>query len=98
MYTSNPILRITKIFTGILMCCSLFQATAQDKNALEKDRHFTVYGGIGPSYYFNNLVVGKQGVHELGYSVVGRFMWEPEYFLSLGFETGYFRLYSADYT
>ena len=94
-----PLLRITKIFIGVLMCCSIFQAAAQNKNVPEKkDKRYTVYGGIGPSYYFNNLVVGKQGVNEMGYSVVGRFMWEPEYFLSLGFETGYFRLYSADYT
>jgi hypothetical protein len=90
--------RVTKAFIAILMCCSINQAMAQDKNVSEKKiRRYTVYGGIGPSYYFNNLVVGKQGVHELGYSVVGRWMWEPEYFLSLGFETGYFRLYSADY-
>ncbi|HEV8513836.1 MAG TPA: hypothetical protein VGQ59_11185, partial [Cyclobacteriaceae bacterium] len=92
MYSVLLIPRTAKIFIGILMCCSILQSTAQDKNAHEKkDRHFTVYGGIGPSYYFNNLVVGKQGVNELGYSVVGRFMWEPEYFLSLGVETGYFR-------
>ena len=80
------------------MCCSMLQATAQNESVpAKKDRHFTFYGGIGPSYYFNNLVVGKQGVHELSYSVVGRFMWEPEHFLSLGFETGYFKFYTADY-
>jgi len=99
MYRVHPLQRTAKIFIGILMCCSIFQATAQDKSvSAKKDKRYTVYGGIGPSYYFNNLVVGKQGVNEMGYSVVGRFMWEPEYFLSLGFETGYFRLYSADYT
>ena len=98
MYSMNPMLRIAKIFVGILMCCTILQATAQDKNVLaKKDRRHTVYGGIGPSYYFNNLVVGKEGVNELGYSFVARWMWEPEYFLSLGVETGYFRLYSADY-
>jgi len=93
-----PLLSLTKIFIGVLMCCSILQASAQNENVpAKKNRRYTVYGGIGPSYYFNNLVIGKQGVHEFGYSVVGRFMWEPEYFLSLGFETGYFRLYSADY-
>jgi hypothetical protein len=93
------ILRITKIFIGVLICyCSIHQATAQNKITTEKkDRRYTVYGGVGPSYYFNNLAVGKDGVHAYGYSVVGRFMWEPEYFLSLGVETGYFRLYTADY-
>lgn len=78
--------------------CASFMSMAQSESAAgKKDRHFTIYGGVGPSYYFNNLVIGKNGVNELGYSVVGRFMWEPEYRLSLGFETGYFQLYSADY-
>lgn len=95
MHSKYP---ISKIFILALMCCSALHATAQDKNVpAKKDKRYTVYGGIGPSYYFNNLVVGKQGVNEMGYSVVGRWMWEPEYFLSLGVETGYFRLYSANY-
>jgi len=95
----NSKLQIAKIMVALSVSFIFFEASAQQGSVpAKKDKRYTVYGGIGPSYYFNNLVVGKQGVNEMGYSVVGRFMWEPEYFLSLGFETGYFRLYSADYT
>jgi hypothetical protein len=57
-------------------------------------RKFTIYAGIGPNYYFNNLTLGKKYVNELNYSIVGRIMWEPEHNLSLGFESGYNRLYT----
>lgn len=60
----------------------------------KKIRHFVFYGGIGPNFYFNDLVLGKDQVNALNYSVVGRIMWEPEYRLSLGLETGYNRLYT----
>ncbi|MBL7864091.1 MAG: hypothetical protein JNK10_04400 [Cyclobacteriaceae bacterium] len=59
-----------------------------------KPHRWTVYGGIGPNYYFNNLETASQHVTEVNYSFVTRIMWEPEHFLSLGFETGYNRLYS----
>jgi hypothetical protein len=59
-----------------------------------KKHKFTLYAGLGPDFYFNNLVVSKDFVHELNYAFVTRFMWEPEHFLSLGFETGYNGLYS----
>jgi hypothetical protein len=87
-----------KIIFALQLGCASFTLMAQSGNtSVKNNRHFIFYGGIGPSYYFNNLVTGKDEVNELGYSVVGRFMWEPEYRLSLGFETGYFQLYSADY-
>jgi hypothetical protein len=37
-------------------------------------------------------------VNELNYSFAGRVMWEPEHRLSIGFETGYYRLYSLTQT
>jgi hypothetical protein len=59
-----------------------------------KPSKFTLYAGLGPNYYLNNLVVAKDQVNELNYTFVARFMWEPEYFLSVGFETGYNKLYT----
>ena len=41
--------------------------------------------------------MGKNGVNELNYSISGRIMWEPTSLLSLGIETGYFLLYTANY-
>ena len=35
-------------------------------------------------------------MNEVNYSIAGRLMWEPEHYLSLGIESGYYRLYSLD--
>lgn len=88
-----------KIVLGVLICLISINGIAQTKkSSKKKERHFAFYGGVGPNYYFNNLEVGKDAVNELNYSFVGRFMWEPEYLISLGIETGYNRLYSATYS
>lgn len=85
-----------RILGGVLLCCSAFSSvTAQtDEVAPIQNHRWAVYGGIGPNYYINNLQQAADRVTELNYSFVARIMWEPEYFLSLGFETGYNRLYS----
>ncbi len=93
-------MKFHKIFIGILVCCAtLGEVIAQsDEPASGKKHRWAVYGGIGPNYYFNNLERATDKVTELNYSFVARLMWEPEYFLSLGFETGYNRLYSLSGT
>lgn len=81
--------RITPILTAFCwMLCTVCVAQG-------KTHRFTLYAGLGPNYYFNNLVLAKSQVNEINYSFVTRFMWEPEHFLSLGFETGYNRLYTV---
>jgi hypothetical protein len=87
-----------KVISGILICffaLSLSAQTTADKKV--KNHKFTLYGGVGPNVYFNNLVLGKKYVNELNYSFAGRFMWEPEHLLSLGIESGYYRLYSLSF-
>ncbi len=84
------------IYIGILFCMISSNTSAQSESApSEKKNAFVVYGGLGPNIYFNNLVLAKKDVKELNYSFAARFMWEPEYLLSLGFETGYYRLYTV---
>ena len=83
-----------KLALGLLICLFSFGAIAQSMSNDKKKRHFVVYGGLGPNFYFNNLVLGKDQVNVLNYSFVGRIMWEPEYRLSLGLESGYNRLYT----
>jgi hypothetical protein len=69
---------------------------SQTITAQQAKKHpFSIYAGFGPNIYFNNLVVAKNHVNVFNYSFVGRFMWEPEHFLSLGLETGYNRLYTV---
>jgi len=87
--------RIIIIATLIILCSAdLFAQT--NSAPVTKKRRFAVYAGIGPNYYFNNLVVGKSLVNELNYSFSARLMWEPEHILSVGIETGYYRLYSLN--
>ncbi len=69
---------------------------AQDlsQSAKPKKHRFSIYAGLGPNFYFNNLEVSKQYVREFNFAFVTRFMWEPGHNLSLGLETGYNGLYS----
>ncbi len=90
-----------RIHRLIIIVCTCFVAgrSLAQSEPTEKYRKFAVYAGVGPSYFFNNLVTFKNDVNSLGYSISARVMWEPEHsFLSLGFETGYFRLYTASNT
>jgi hypothetical protein len=80
---------------GILIIASSAHSAAQTNNDAQPSKSkFAVYAGFGPNYYFNNLQIGKNYVNEFNYSFTARFMWEPEHLLSLGFETGYYRLYT----
>jgi hypothetical protein len=86
---------LRKIIIGVLLIvCSMHSIAQTSDYSQPKTRKFAVYAGFGPSYYFNNLQIGKDYVNEFNYAIVGRFMWEPEHLLSLGIETGYYRLYS----
>lgn len=89
-------------FAMTLLCCASwiagFAQEPKSLGAVKKDHRFTLYAGLGPSYYLNNLVLAKKHVNEFNYAFVTRFMWEPEHFLSLGFETGYNRLYTVSST
>ncbi len=90
-------MKLNKIFVGIVLCFMTSHAMSQTDNAQPKRHRFTIYGGVGPNYYFNNLVIAKNSVNELNYSFVGRIMWEPEHRLSLGIESGYYRLYTLNF-
>ena len=57
---------------------------------------WVAYVYAGPNYYFNNVVVEKSAVKEFNYTATVKLMWEPEFRLALGVETGYYRLYRAD--
>ena len=85
---------ITRFFKTILFCLFFANGMAQIEQPPKPKHKFSVYAGAGPSIYFNNLQLGASHVNVLNYSFVGRFMWEPEHFLSLGLETGYYRLYN----
>jgi hypothetical protein len=81
----------------MLGCFLSIQGMAQKDSSSPKPRHkWAVYAGVGPNVYFNNLVLAKNQVNVVNYSFVARVMWEPEHFLSLGLESGYYRLYTVN--
>ena len=86
-----------KFFYGIVFLTFNLTVLCQDSSVIKKHR-FVVYVGMGPSYYFNNIVTGKSHINEWNYEVAARIMWEPEHRLSLGIESGYNRLYTASGT
>lgn len=91
----KPAFGIHKALALLLLALVSWQASAQMDSTMK--HRFTVYAGVGPNYYFNNLVLFKSLVNELNYSVVGRIMWEPEHRLSVGIEAGYYRLYTLNF-
>ena len=85
-----------KLFISILIFFIASPLLAQHSDSTKAIRRpFALYIGFGPNLYFNNLEIAKDHVNLLNYSFVGRIMWEPEYFLSLGIESGYYRLYTV---
>jgi hypothetical protein len=87
---------IVAAFTCFIACHGLAQNGEGETGPYHK---FAVYGGVGPSYFFNNLIIFKNQVNSFGYAFSARVMWEPQHsFLSIGIETGYFRLYTASGT
>ena len=93
-------MRIYKLLIALLFCLVTGKSFAQNgEGETGKYRKFSIYAGAGPSYFINNLEILKDGVSSFKYAISARFMWEPQHsFVSLGFETGYYRLYSVKST
>ena len=92
-------MKLYKLYLEILFCFFSLNLPAQNAPQVQFKKHrFSFYGGIGPNYYFNNLVNYKNEVRPWNYSVAARVMWEPEHFLSLGIESGYYQLYTVTYS
>src|SRR5881275_2879461 len=88
--------RTIKYVFIIIFFTTLKVAAQQEAAPPTAKRHFAIYAGVGPNYFFNNVVTGKNLVNDFNYSVDFRLMWEPEHRLSLGIESGYYRLYTAN--
>src|SRR5882757_3090117 len=90
-------MRIYKLLIALIFCFVTVRSLAQNgEGETGKYHKFSVYAGAGPSYFINNLVILKDDVSNFKYAISARLMWEPQHsFVSLGFETGYYRLYSV---
>jgi hypothetical protein len=87
-----------KTFLAIILFCSFSHFMIAQKNWNTRDsvaRGVSITIGNGMSHYVNTLnndinrTTLKQNFHCYSF----RFMWEPEYRLSLGIETGYYKVY-----
>jgi hypothetical protein len=60
-----------------------------------KTNHYSLAIGLGWAHYLNTLEIGGDAatINSLGISM--KFFWEPEHRLSLGLETGFYRLYKV---
>ena len=88
-------LKFQLTFFFCMVAGAIFAQPATEPAA--RDYRYSFYAGVGPNLYFNNLVIAKDYVQEFNYSFAARFMWEPEHLLSLGIESGYYRLYAVDF-
>ena len=90
-------MRIHKLIIAVSLSLITGRSLAQNgEGETGKYHKFSVYAGAGPSYFINNLVVAKDDVSNFKYAISARVMWEPQHsFVALGFETGYYRLYSV---
>lgn len=90
-------MRIHKLIIAVSLSLISGRLLAQNgEGETGKYHKFSVYAGAGPSYFINNLVIAKDDVSNFKYAISARVMWEPQHsFVALGFETGYYRLYSV---
>ena len=87
----------TPIFIGLLLLILLSGSlSAQDSLTQTHRNHYSLAVGLGFSHYFNTLQIGKKFANPNSVAVSFRFFWEPEHLLSLGLETGYFRLFKVE--
>jgi len=93
-------MRIHKLIIAVSFSLITGRSLAQNgEGETGKYHKFSLYAGAGPSYFINNLVILKDDVSNFKYAISARVMWEPQHsFVALGFETGYYRLYSVKST
>lgn len=57
--------------------------------------HYSFTLGTGWTHYYNNFQYGDNDISKDFPGISFRFYWEPEYRLSLGMETGYYKLFKT---
>jgi hypothetical protein len=84
-----------KTFSTILLVCFALAVFAQQNDTVKKERlnHYSFTVGGGWTHYINNLDYGVQDIQRDFAGISMKFYWEPEYRLSLGLETGYYKLF-----
>jgi hypothetical protein len=85
--------RIKAIFTLVLIFFTMVVFSQQKDNVKVRLNHYTFTVGAGWTHYVNNLEYGDDNMKNNFAGASFKFFWEPEYRLSLGLETGYYKLF-----
>ena len=92
---------MSRIKTGFTVVMLFFTLTlfSQPKDSLKIHlNHYSFNLGVGWNHYFNNLEYGDQQIQKNFAGITLKFFWEPEYLLSMGMETGFYKLFKVTNT
>jgi hypothetical protein len=82
----------TAFVIALIFCTSVVFAQQKDSVKVRLN-HYTFTIGAGWTHYINNLEYGDKNIQNDFAGISGKFFWEPAYRLSLGLETGYYKLF-----
>ena len=82
-------------FILIFLLIALVAFPQQQDTALTKPPHFSLTLGTGLTHYIDNLDYGNQNLSKNFAGFSFRVLWEPEYRLSLGAETGSYTMFKV---
>lgn len=87
-------MKTTKILLSLILLLAAHAAfTQQAEPAKTKLNHYSLTLGVGWTHYINNMETADQKVAQDFIGISGKFYWEPEYRISLGLGTGYYKLF-----
>jgi len=67
----------------------------KDSVRVKRNNHYSLAIGLGWTHYINTLEIGKDNANINSAGLSLKFFWEPEFRLSLGLETGFYKLYTV---
>jgi len=87
------------IVLTLLILLSVSSVHAENKDTTRLSRpsknRYSLAIGLGWAHYYNTLDIGHDQATTNSLGLSAKFFWEPEHRLSLGLETGFYRLYSV---
>jgi hypothetical protein len=88
--------RIKTVFTLVLIFSTLVVYSQAKDSVRVRLNHYSFAIGAGWTHYFNNLDNGDGHIRTDFAGISAKFFWEPEYRLSLGLGTGYYKLFRIE--